>query len=368
MIAMHGDCSPGPVERGAARALIRQINVTDSPLLVLIAFLAGWLGAAWVRRYAERLRLVSIPNHRSSHVAPTPHGGGLGIVLAGSVAGLWLAWQWGGGPGWIIPILALTVAIIGLIDDIRHLSARLRFGVQVVVCGVLIGLLGLMSWPEETPVAGLVLEILCGGLLLLVGVWWINLFNFMDGIDGIAGMEALFMLLGAAFLAGAVNPSVTSSASVVWMVAIAAATIGFLMLNWPPARIFMGDVGSTYLAFMIFAFALQTVRDGWLTYPVWLLLGAVFVADATVTLLRRIMAGERWFEAHRSHTYQRLARRFRAHRRVILIILGINLVWLAPLAGLSLMYPEWSWYVVFIAYVPLVIGALVLGAGKRDHV
>jgi Fuc2NAc and GlcNAc transferase len=125
-------------------------------------------------------------------------------------------------------------------------------------------------------------------------------------------------------------------------------------------------VGSTYLAFMIFALALLSVREGWLTYPAWLVLGAVFVADASVTLARRVLAGERWFEAHRSHAYQRLSRRWGSHRRVTLLVIGINLLWLAPLALASLVWPGAAWICVVLAYGPLVTAVILFGAGKKD--
>jgi Fuc2NAc and GlcNAc transferase len=174
------------------------------------------------------------------------------------------------------------------------------------------------------------------------------------------------MLVAGAVLGAWFQPGVVEVAGWLWMLAIAAATLGFLWFNWPPARIFMGDMGSTYLAFMIFALALLSVRDDWLSYPVWLVLGAVFVADASLTLLRRMLAGERWFEAHRSHTYQRLSQRWGSHRRVTLRAITFNLLWLAPLAWACLAWPRWAWFCVALAYGPLVAAILVVGTGKQD--
>lgn len=342
-------------------------------IILILCVLAGWRLAEWVRRHAARLRLVSIPNHRSSHAAPTPHGGGLGIVIGGSLTGLWLAWRDGALDMAAVMVLSVVIAAVGLIDDIRHLPARLRFVVQVVVCGSSLLILGYLT----PPVAPLVMTVGNGiapewwtlaALLLLSGVWWINLYNFMDGIDGIAGTQAVAMLVSAMTLAAIQQSEVVGFATWLWMMAIAAAAVGFLKLNWPPARIFMGDVGSTYLAYMIFAFTLVTVREGWLSFTAWSILGAVFITDATLTLLKRVFTGERWFEAHRSHAYQRLARRFQAHRPVTLLVGAINLLWLTPLAWLSLYRPEWAWGVTAAAYAPLIIGVLLLGAGRRDHV
>jgi Fuc2NAc and GlcNAc transferase len=336
--------------------------------LVVSSAVLALMGAYVVFRYAGKRGLLKDPCHRSSHVQPTPSGGGLGIVVASTVAGVWLAW--GQSQALVAPIvLAVPLALVGLLDDIRHLSARVRLGVQVAVCTALLIALGTV--PEIT-VGNVVLGGLAlSGLVLLVGVWWINLFNFMDGIDGIAGAQAVFMLMAAAALTAWGNPDAVASPLWVLMLCIVAATVGFLLMNWPPAKIFMGDTGSTWLGFMIFALALLTIQVGWLSYAAWLVLGAVFVADATVTLLTRMARGERWYEAHCHHAYQRLARRWQGernagHRSVTLLVAAVNLLWLAPMAWACMQWPQWIPGIVMLAYAPLVIGSLVLRAGKAE--
>jgi Fuc2NAc and GlcNAc transferase len=238
----------------------------------------------------------------------------------------------------------------------------------VAVCAGLLFALG--DLPRFSFSVGLEFEVagwVMYGLLLLAGVWWINLFNFLDGIDGIAGAQAVFMLLGGAVLSAWVNAEVMSSPVWMLMLCIAAATVGFLLLNWPPAKIFMGDVGSTWLAFMVFALALLSVQADWLSYATWLVLAAVFVTDATVTLLTRLLRGERWFEAHRNHAYQKLARRWGGHRPVTLLAVGINVLWLAPLAGACAAWPQWAFGWVLLAYLPLVVGAVALSAGRSEY-
>ncbi len=337
--------------------------------LLLASVGLSWLVASMVLRRAEPWQLVQSPNHRSSHVLPTPNGGGLGIVVASSVAGAWLAWS-GANQLWPVLALSLPLAAMGVLDDVRHLPAKWRFAVQLaVVAGLLAALGGL---PPLTLWAGLGLDgWLLLGLLFLVGAWWINLFNFMDGIDGIAGMQAVFMLLSGAAFAAWANPAATTSPVWMLMLCVASATVGFLLLNWPPAKIFMGDVGSTWLAFMIFALALLSIQAGWLSYAAWLVLAAVFVTDATVTLLTRMARGERWYEAHCSHAYQRLSRRCigdrkAGHRSVTLLVTTINLLWLAPWACACLLWPEWALGWVLLAYAPLVAGVAASGAGRAD--
>ena len=342
-------------------------------VLIATTTLIAWGVAAWVRRSAEALRLVQIPNHRSSHVQPTPNGGGLGIVVAGSLSGFGLVLFSGWGLGGFVLGLAAVLAAVGLRDDMAHLPARVRFGVQVFVCAGLLITLG--DLPVLTLSAGLEFQ-LAGwaffGLLLLVSVWWINLFNFMDGIDGIAGTEAVFMLLAGAVLAAWSQPEAMSSPAWLLMLFVVAATVGFLLLNWPPAKIFMGDVGSTWLAFMVFALALLSVQSGWLSYATWVVLAAVFVTDATVTLLTRILRGERWYEAHRSHAYQRLSRRWQGdrkagHRSVTLLVAAVNVLWLAPWAWACVQWPASAVAFVVAAYLPLVFAAFWLGSGRSDQ-
>ncbi len=335
--------------------------------VMVLSALVAWGVAAWVRHRAEALRLVQAPNHRSSHVLPTPNGGGLGIVVAGILAGIALLLFSGWTFGWVVFGLSALLATVGLFDDIQHLPARVRFGVQVAVCAGLLFALG--DLPSISFRVGLEFELggwVLSGLLLLAGVWWINLFNFMDGLDGIAGAQAVFMLLGGAALAAWANANVISSPAWMLMLCVAAATVGFLLLNWPPAKIFMGDVGSTWLAFMVFALALLFVQAGWLSYATWLVLAAIFVTDATVTLLTRLLRGERWYEAHRIHAYQKLARRWGGHRPVTLCAVAVNMLWLAPLAGACAAWPQWAFGWVLLAYAPLVVGAMVLGAGRPD--
>jgi Fuc2NAc and GlcNAc transferase len=146
-----------------------------------------------------------------------------------------------------------------------------------------------------------------------------------------------------------------------------AASAGFLIWNWPPAKIFMGDVGSGYLGYVIAVLAMAATRDSPVAVWVWLILGGVFFVDATVTLARRSLTGERLHEAHRSHAYQWLARRWRSHRRVTLSVLAVNVFWLLPAAWLAMRYPRFAVWSLAGAFVPLIIVAIAAGAGLREQ-
>jgi Fuc2NAc and GlcNAc transferase len=185
----------------------------------------------------------------------------------------------------------------------------------------------------------------------------------MDGIDGIAASEAAFVSGAAAFLGlSAMQAGVAPAAAV-----FCAAACGFLLWNWPPARIFMGDVGSGYLGFVISVLALAATRNDPVAVWVWLILGGVFFVDATVTLGRRTARGDRVYEAHRSHAYQWLARRWGKHLPVTLAVLTVNVLWLLPAAWFASRHPGIAAWVVLAAYLPLAVLVVAAGAGKAEQ-
>jgi Fuc2NAc and GlcNAc transferase len=340
-------------------------------VLPLAAALIALACCLLVIRYAQKWQLMDKPNHRSSHVTPTPGGGGVGVVLAGVLTGLCLVWF--SGWTWILGATVIAVssvlAAVGLIDDMRPMRASYRLWVQLIVSTALLFSMG--GVPEfERFAYGYTGRMLLYPLLLLVILWWINLFNFMDGIDGLAGSQAGFMLLSGAGLLAWLNPAVMAHPMWLWMLCLSAAVIGFLLLNWPPAKIFMGDVGSVYLALMILSLGLMSIRYQWVSVPaglgIWAILGAVFVSDATVTLLVRMATGQRWHEGHRSHLYQRLSRRWGSHQKVTALYITINVLWLLPLAVACVMWPKWVLVFILLAYCPLMAATYILGAGRPE--
>lgn len=329
-------------------------------LLAVAAFFAGWAGSVFIRRNAPYLRLVQVPNARSSHTIPTPQGGGIAIALV-AIVGAALACL---GDASVVVVVALVaiIAALGLADDILDLSPALRFPIQGLV------LAALLAWAVPLPAMilpfGLSLD---GGLLValiwLAAVWWLNLFNFMDGIDGIAGTQAIIILAGGLGIALSTDPSFLAAPVVLPVVMTAAATAGFLLLNWPPARIFMGDAGSNTLAALIVCFALVSLREGAMGYPAWLILLSPFAADATTALLRRTARGERPWRAHRRHAYQQLARRW-GHRPVTLLYSAFAAL-AALLAAVAQQVPATAWWLVGATYACLFAFAAFGGSGDR---
>lgn len=335
-------------------------------LLAAAAFAVSVLVTGLTRRMALSRGVLDLPNERSSHTAPTPRGGGASIVLITSIALIILAalgelqfdvlMALGGG--------GLAVAAVGFFDDRHTVSARVRIAVHFASAG------WALLWLGGVPplqVGHHVVDLgWLGYVLGTLGITWtLNLFNFMDGIDGIAATEAVFICGAAASLMLVAD---TTSVVPVAAVIFAAACCGFLVWNWPPARIFMGDIGSGYIGYVIAVLALVAARENPVAVWIWLILGGVFFVDATVTLLRRWARRERVYEAHRSHAYQWLARRWGSHLRVTLAVLTVNVVWLFPGAALAMVYPEYAGYVLLASLLPLVVIALLAGAGRREHV
>ena len=274
-----------------------------------------------VRRFALRRRMLDVPNERSSHDRPTPRGGGLSIVLV-ALAGMGIL-VWAGllpaRTGAAVAAGGVPVAVIGWIDDRRGLSPLARAAVQFAAATAAVYLLG--GLPRlEIGGAGMPLGAL-GAVLAVVGtVWAINLYNFMDGIDGLAAGHAAVAAAAAAALLARVGAQGLAAAALL----VGAASAGFLFWNWPPARIFMGDVGSGFLGFVFAVLAIASENGGGIPLLVWLILLYPFIFDATLTLTRRVLTGARWHLPHRSHAYQRAVESGASHRAVTLAILGLD--------------------------------------------
>lgn len=335
-----------------------EILLLPAIALLLAAFLT-WV----VMRRAQDTGLIDVPNERSSHRYPTPRGGGTAIVAVTSLGFVLLALRQVIDVRLLAALVAgLVVAAIGFVDDRRPLSARSRLIVQTLVTLWALGCLGGL---HEVRIGSSLWSTHVGGYVLgLVGtVWTINLFNFMDGIDGLAAAEAIFMTAAAALLGAfaGVAPRLIPAELL-----FAAACCGFALWNWPPARIFMGDVGSGYLGYLLAVLALAASRDSPVALPIWVTLGGVFLIDATVTVVRRFLRGEPVHRPHRTHAYQWLARRWRSHERTTLAVTAVNLLWLLPWAWFEARQPAYAVSGAVIALAPLVVLAIAAGAGRDE--
>lgn len=311
-----------------------------------------------------RLGIIDTPIARSSHFIPTPRGGGVSIVVASVLGILVLAWWHIVDRSLVVALVGggLLVAWVGFMDDRGVASVRVRFLVHVAAAIWALYALGGLP-PVQIGAIAFDLGIVGDFVGAMAIVWVLNLFNFMDGIDGIAASEAAFVTGTGAVLgiASAGSTAVSAAALTVFT-----ASLGFLVWNWPPAKIFMGDVGSGYLGYVIAVLAVAAARESAIAIFVWLILGGVFFVDASVTLIRRLLRRERVYIAHRSHAYQWLARRWQSHKRVTQLVCAINIVWLLPMAWLCVLYPAFALHFAVLALLPLVPLALFAGAGRSE--
>ena len=292
--------------------------------IFVAALVLSYIGVGYSRCWAERRQILDIPNERSSHTRPVPRGGGLAIVFF-SLVGLVTTWLIH--PAWSLGALsaylsgAALISVVSWLDDLRPLPNRIRFAAHSV--GALLAILGFGYWRSiEIPVFG---QLHLGWLGLLITFLWIvgltNAYNFMDGIDGIAGGQAIVAGVGWAILGWLSQQELVSILGLL----LATTSLGFLGYNWPPARVFMGDVGSAFLGYTFAVLSVVAAQND----PRFALIGALlvwpFVFDTTFTFFRRLMKRENVFRAHRSHLYQRLVIAGRSHRFVTLLYMELAL-------------------------------------------
>lgn len=301
-------------------------------MLIGIVLLLSFLFTGLATRYSHWRGLIDHPGERHSHTESTPRGGGIGLVLAlilGSITFLSLLEGF-----WIEAVLPgmVVLALLGWWDDHASLSARFRFFIQLVVSFYLLWCLQADGWSGN-----LVYQAMAGFFLL----WMTNLYNFMDGSNGMVGSQGVFagtVLAGLYGLAGQVELALASAI-------LAAACLGFLPWNVGKARVFMGDAGSIALGFAFGSLLIYGVVMDLFQLPVALLVMLVFLADASLTLLMRVIRRERWYNPHRQHLYQRLIASGRTHGSVLLFYQLINLVLVVPAITVAVIFPALAWFV-----------------------
>jgi Fuc2NAc and GlcNAc transferase len=296
------------------------------------------------------LKIVAIPVERSLHNKVTPRGGGviIAIVFLAFILVFYITRQimvaeflvlFGGG---------LIMAVTGFLDDILELKASIRFIIQFFAVGwglYWIGGIPSTVFFERLPV----LYAIANAVAVVALVWFINSFNFIDGIDGLATSGATFFSLsiGGYFLWQGIEPYGSL------LIVLAACSLAFLCFNWPPAKIFLGDAGSNFFGYLFGAMVLITVKNGNLSIWTWLIIFAYLITDTTTTTFLRLCLVKGWYHTHRSHAYQNLARVLDNHKFVTCLITGINVFYLLPLAYLSIQYQHYAWLAFAASVIPI---------------
>ena len=323
---------------------------------LIIPAVVSYFGIILYRRVAISRDIVANPNFRNLHASPLPVGGGIvfSFVFVFSLFFIWWLNQISNDLFWVLAVGGGVAALFGFLDDLKDIKASRKLVVQLLLSGWVLFWLGggpLMSiyWIPvlvAIPVTALFL------------VWMINAYNFMDGIDGMA-------VSGAVFVSGAITlvMLLTNSKSefIIVLVLLLTTTSMFMVFNWPPASIFMGDSGSVFLGYIFGALILFTVKSGDISIWTWLIVFGYFFADTTVTQLMRIILVKKWYLPHRSHAYQNLARITGSHLKVTGGVVLYNVVWILPLTIWSVMKPEMALFAVVLAIAPSLVFAFKYG-------
>lgn len=334
-------------------------------LIFVVTAVAAAILVGVSRRLLLRYNILDRPNERSSHAIPTPRGGGLGVLAA--LLPVWFAIPFFlpatsmvhsiTTVHWVIPLAALLLTGVSWVDDLLTIGPLPRLAAQFAAA--LVGAFLI----EDAVFQGLLPDTLDKIIAAIGWVWFVNLFNFMDGIDGISGVEALSIGTGLLFI-GLVGPQPLDAVHG-QALAVAGAALGFLAWNWPPARIFLGDSGSVPLGYLLGWLLLSLAASG--AWQAAAILPLYYLADATITLLRRVVRGEKFWHAHRDHFYQAAIKRGLSHARVSSTVAVVNLL-LIGLALLSVLAnPDtlWPWLALLAAAI-LVALLLAWLAGPRD--
>lgn len=331
--------------------------------MLLASLLISFLLTGYMRHYALKKNIIDNPNERSSHTIPTPRGGGVSIVITflSFLVLLMFTQHLAISTGLILLCSGFGIAVLGFLDDHGHINSMLRLAIHFIIAIAVVFALGGFSEValfNETLHLGWFANIIA----VLFLVWLLNLYNFMDGINGIASVEAITTTISLAII----YLLFSSSLSIELLLTLAACVFGFMLWNFPKARIFMGDAGSGFLGMTLGVLALMALKVDTALFCAWIICLGVFVVDATFTLIRRVTNGHKMYDAHRSHAYQYASRRY-GHTIVTITVLLINLCWLAPVAYLAsqrVLMPE---ALLLIAYLPLILLALFFSAGKTEN-
>ena len=319
-------------------------------LSIVIFSLVFLLSASMTYKLIHLFRatdLVDVPNERSSHIVLTPKGGGLSIVILTLITLVVLSLNHHENINFSISMMVglIVIATTGFFDDIYNISILRR----VVLYGLAIFASIIILEPEQKIMIGNI-SVEFGSIAYVVYAiyifWVLNLFNFMDGTDGYVAVQTLTTsIFSCLMLIGMVNVHES-----ILLLVIFSSTLGFLVWNWAPAKIFMGDVGSCSLGFIFALFSIFTESHGYLSISIWLILLSPFIGDATLTLFKRVISGETWYQAHNGHAYQKLYQLGMSHKKIALGLLAMNTFFVLPIAYYAQLNSEIEIYFLIACY------------------
>jgi len=299
-----------------------------------------------LQKYALKHSLIDVPNERSSHLMPTPRGGGLSIVIPVllCIGMLLFSEQLDRNIAIALGIGCFFVASVGWIDDHQHIPANWR-ALFYAIAAVLAVYFLAESENFQSVFHYLPFGIVSSFLIVIWIIWMTNLYNFMDGTDALAAIQTIC----AGIFTGVIFWQESQHGLATICFVIATSSCGFLFWNWPPAKIFLGDVGSCSLGFCFGVLAVIGAIQGSVPFSVFFILLSIFICDTTLTLLMRVFANEKWYQAHKSHAYQRLVQLGMSHKKLVIVILVINVFILWPLAWVAYQEQALAFYIACLS-------------------
>jgi len=332
------------------------------PFACSLSFLLTVVLTNVYRKLAVRWKIYDIPNDRSSHSEPIPRGAGISFFLSFNIVLTLLWWQRQISMYYLYPVIlgGPVILILGYWDDLRSLSAKLRLFVHFA-SAVFIFILISAGFSKEVQISFLPnWPWLTAAFCILFISWFINLYNFMDGADGLStsiGIVGAGLIAILSYWSGNVNLAII-------YVVLAYALAGFLIFNWPPAKVFMGDSGAYYLGYIFGSLGLVSKMYYDSSLYVHLIIFGLFIVDATWTLARRLARGEKVYIGHKMHAFQKLLANGWGHARVTSLYVLITVLWLFPMAFFAMNYPSLSFLFLVVAYLPIFGFVLYLKAGE----
>jgi Fuc2NAc and GlcNAc transferase len=325
-------------------------------VLLAVAFLATAIGTKMFQAFAVRRGIVANPNFRSLHQRPMPRAGGIVFSLVFMALVTWL-WIMTTADAKLMRALVLggtAAALFGLADDAFNIDAGKKLLAQAALAAWILWCFGtraVVDLPGTPPAVDLFVS-------WVALIWFMNLYNFMDGVDAMAASGAVFFSVAAILVlaVGSANPSLMLILGL-----LGASCVGFLLFNWPPATIFMGDAGSVFLGYCFGTLIVGTVTAGQISIWTWLIIFGYFAGDTTTTTVLRIFMTRSWYAEHRSHAYQNLANVWNSHVRVVAGVLKYHVFWLLPLALWSAVSPKAAPLAAVLAVAPVVVWTLRYG-------
>jgi len=315
--------------------------------------------------FSKKNLFIDLPTNYNIHTEPTPSAGGISILTSYlffifAVVNYAIV-------DYIVFLILLCslfpIIFIGLLDDFFRIRIYIRLLAQLFSAIVIVYYFQINNNNSDIQTYSGQSVIIIFIISIILSMWLMNLYNFMDGVDGYASSECIFVSFSASFIAYWNNPE---HLLYIYIAGIGAASLGFLLRNWHPAKIFMGDTGSVSIGCIFSFFIFYSASESVISIYTWLILLSVFISDASYTLAVRIVTKRNITKAHLRHAFHILAARENSHNYVNKILISINLCWILPLALLSNAYMDYHIIITFVAYLPLLIFLIKIGAGLEE--